>query len=98
MKVIFKNKELAQLYDLQISNKFSNNIIRWFVKIVNYMENLFVIKDIQNINSLHFKKLKKYKNWQYSVRINKQYRIIFNISKDWEITIIEITELSKHYE
>jgi len=41
-------------------------------------------------------KMKNYNKWDYSIRVNKSYRIIFNIV--WaEIKIIEITDLNNHY-
>nr|DAP44691.1 MAG TPA: Plasmid maintenance system killer protein [Bacteriophage sp.] len=35
---------------------------------------------------------------QYSVCLNDQRRLIFTVNKDGDIQVIEILEISKHYE
>lgn len=55
-------------------------------------------QDLRKLKSLHFEKLKekRYKD-KYSIRINKSYRLIFNIDINNGIEIIGIEEISNHY-
>jgi plasmid maintenance system killer protein len=52
--------------------------------------------DLRNLRSLNFEKMKNYKIWDYFIRVNKSYRIIFNIIWN-EIKIIEVTDFNNHY-
>jgi len=46
---------------------------------------------------LHFEKLSNYRRGAYSIKVNDQRRIIFDIINKDEVKIIEIQELSDHY-
>ncbi|MDP2091328.1 MAG: type II toxin-antitoxin system RelE/ParE family toxin [Candidatus Gracilibacteria bacterium] len=96
MELIFKNKKLEDIYNSGISREFSKEIIIKFIQKINILKNIYLINDLRNLRSLNFEKLKNYKYGDYSIRVNKGYRIIFNIIGN-EINIIEITELNNHY-
>jgi len=96
MQVEFRDKKLEEIYYTWKSKKFSDEIIIKFIQKINILKNIFNINDLLNLRSLHFEKLKNYKTWDYSIRVNKSYRIVFNIIWN-EIKIIEVIELSNHY-
>ncbi len=96
MGLIFKYKKIENIYNNWVSRNFSREIIIRFIQKINILKNIFNINDLNNLKSLNFEKLNNYKNWDYSIRVNRWYRIIFNII--WkEIKIIEITDLNNHY-
>ena len=96
MELIFKEKKLEKLYNTGISRDFSQEIIIKFIQKINILKNIYTTNDLIRLRSLNFEKLKNYKNWDYSIRLNKGYRIIFNIIWN-EIKIIEVTDLNNHY-
>ena len=96
MELIFKNKKIEKIYETWDSRDFSNEIVIKFIQKINILKNIKNINDLRNLRSLNFEKMKNYKVWDYSIRINKSYRIIFNIIWD-EIKILEITDLNNHY-
>jgi len=96
MQLIFKNKKLENIYETWNSRNFSQEIIIKFIQKINVLKNVFILSDLNNLKSLNFEKLNNYKYLDYSIRINKWYRIIFNIIWN-EIKIIEITDLNNHY-
>ncbi|MEF2175593.1 MAG: type II toxin-antitoxin system RelE/ParE family toxin [Candidatus Absconditabacteria bacterium] len=53
--------------------------------------------EINKFKSLNFEKLNNYKDGDYSIRVNNQYRIIFNILKGNKIEIIEIIDLIDYH-
>lgn len=58
--------------------------------------------DLSSFGGLNFEKLKGDWSGFYSIRLNKQYWLIFKVIEDEEsepiIEIIQVTEISKHYE
>ena len=64
------------------------------VRILTIIESL---KDLYPIRSLNLKALSGKRKGQYSIRLNKQFRLIL-IELNDELIEIEIIEISKHYE
>lgn len=102
MKVAFKTKELEQLYTIPLNEirgkqKFSKEVIKQYqakVRVLTVIENL---KDLYPIRSLNFEALSGNRKGQFSIRLNKQFRLII-IEVEDELIEIEIIEISKHYE
>jgi toxin HigB-1 len=103
MVVQFKNVYLEQLYIGEPQKgkpKFSSQVIDKFIKRVDSLKNLNNAEELFKFKSFGFERLKGNKKNFYSIRINDQYRIEFEI--DNEILklaeIVTILDLSKHYE
>ncbi len=96
MQLVFKDEKLEKLYNSWKSKKFSKIIVIKFIQKINILKNICSINDLKNLKSLNFEKLNNYKKWDYSIRVNKSYRIIFNIVWN-EIKIIEVVDLNNHY-
>ena len=102
MKVAFKTRELEQLYSTPLNEirgkqKFSKQVIKQYqakVRILTIIDNL---KDLYPIRSLNFEALSGDRKGQFSIRLNKQFRLILVEVED-ELIEIEIIEISKHYE
>lgn len=101
MEIIFRNDNLKDLYINAFTSKFAKQYSQWIIK--NYVKCITLLWSLPNSNEikkfkwLSFEKLNKYKDGDYSIRINNQYRIIFNILKDNNIEIIEITDLTDYH-
>ncbi len=102
MKVAFKTKELEHLYttplnEIKGKQKFSKEVIKQYqakVRILTVIEKLI---DLYKIRSLNFESLSGNRKGQFSIRLNKQFRLII-IEVEDELIEIEIIEISKHYE
>lgn len=102
MKVAFKTKALEQLYftpldEIRGKQKFSREVIKHYqakVRILTLIENL---KDLYPIRSLNFEALSGNRKGQFSIRLNKQFRLIITEVED-ELIEVEVIEISKHYE
>jgi len=97
--VQFGNKDLENLYTTGKSRYYQENIIDIFSKRIQSLKAAKDIHDLWNLKSLHLKSLSGFKN-RYSVRINDQFRLEFEIEfEDEQSTrgLIIILEISKHY-
>lgn len=105
MKVDFKFKALEELYiqgttkDRQYK-RLSKDIIKQYVKVVNYIKAVSRLEDLFLIKSLHYEKKKGSLNGVDAVWINNQYRLFFYSSPDENGIIVNalLFEISKHYE
>lgn len=103
MIVKFNNAYLEKLYtnrEIRRKNAYSKEVIIQFKKTVLRLEQADNTSQLRQFRSLNFEALKGDKKGLYSVRVNKQYRLEFEIENDIinlsEIILIE--DLSKHYE
>ena len=107
MKVRFKNKELENYYTVPLDNikgkqKFSKDLLKQYKKKIQILLSIDFLNDLKQFRSLNFESLKGNREGEYSIRLNIQYRLIFEIEQDkngdFIIDIILINEISKHYE
>jgi toxin HigB-1 len=103
MIIRFHNDYLEALYKGEQKGKprFSDEVVLKFKKTVNLLKNAESSNELKLFRSLNFEQLKSRKNSKcYSVRVDIQYRLIFDLKKDHILLseIISIKELSKHYQ
>jgi len=107
MRVRFNTDELARLYSTpldQIKGKlqYSRDIIKQYKKKIIILLTINGINELKEYKGLNFERLKGDLKDYYSIRLNKQYRLLFKIVEETEAEIIIdellITEISKHYE
>ena len=105
MNVEFEDKTLEQLFLSGTTNdkKYSRlpeDIVKRYVKVVNYIRAVRRIEDLFFINSLHYEKKQGSLKDKEAVWINNQYRLIFQSSADRNGIIVNalLLEISKHYE
>jgi toxin HigB-1 len=107
MKVRFNTKELEYYYTTPLDGlkgklPFSKDIIKQYKKKVQILLSVESIDDLKQFRSLNIEALKGNRNGFNSIRLNKQYRLIFKIEEegngDLRIDIALLTEISKHYE
>ena len=105
MNIEFQNKGLEDLYlfgstEEKPYNKLSKDIIKRYIKVVNYLIAANRIEDIYPIKSLHYEKKKGNLKGIDAVWINDQYRLLFESSASEQNIIVNalLLEISKHYE
>lgn len=96
MKFEFKDKDLVKLYTSG-RGFYSEAIIKAFFKKIEVIDNAKNESDLRNLRSNRFEKLKGRKN-DYSIRLNKQYRLEFELVKNNTSKTLLIKKISKHYE
>ena len=105
MNLEFDNAALEELYTTGTTKdsqykKLSKDIVKRFIKVVNYLKAARRLEDLFLIKSLHYEKKKGDLNGVDAVWINDQYRLFFYSSPDESGIIVNalIFEISKHYE
>jgi len=107
MKVRFKSLELEKFYFTPINElkgklPVQKEIIRQYQRKVRNLTFISSLEELKSFRSLNFEPLKGDLKGNYSIRLNKQYRLIFSIEKEvnggYIIEVIFISEISKHYE
>jgi len=87
----FKCKETEKIFGGQFSRKFPSDIqSRAFNKLAAIHVSL-VLSDLKSPPSNHLEQLKGDRSDQYSIRINKKYRICFSWNEN-NATEVEITD------
>lgn len=105
MNIEFDNAALEELYTTGTTKdsqykKLSKDIVKRFIKVVNYLKAARRLEDLFFIKSLHYEKKKGDLNGVDAVWINDQYHLFFYSSPDESGIIVNalIFEISKHYE
>lgn len=80
--------------------KLSKEVIKQYIKTVNYIKSVQRIEDLFYIKSLHYEKKKGDLKNSEAVWINKQYRLLFTSSPNENGIVVNVIlkEISKHYE
>ena len=105
MNISFDDSALEELYTSGSTNarkykKLSQEIVKQYVKTVNYIKAATRVEDLYLIKSLHYEKKKGDLEGVEVVWINTQYRLHFHSSPDETGIVINalLIEISKHYE
>lgn len=104
MIVTFEKEYLQNLYEngkaTDMKHWYQPQIVKKYKKIVDMMKSAKHVLTLTQIGSLHYEKLHGDKEGLSSVRVNNQYRIEFEETKqngEDISTICNLTELSSHY-
>jgi proteic killer suppression protein len=105
MIVTFEEMYLRELYEngktSDKKHRFQPDIVKRYKDRINILIKVSSKEELYPIKSLHFEALVGNKQGKFSIRVNKQYRIEFTLSENFEqsvLTICNIVELSNHYE
>lgn len=105
MNIEFEDAALEELYTSGTTKdhqykRLSKDIIKGYVKVVNYLKAASRIENLYRIKSLHYEKKKGDLNGVDAVWINDQYRLFFYSSPDDSGIVVNalLFEISKHYE
>ncbi len=105
MKIEFADTALEELYTKGTTQsgqyrRLSKDVVKQYIKVVNYIRAARRLEDLFCIKSLHYEKKKGDLDGVDAVWINRQYRLLFNSSPNDEGIIVNalLFEISKHYE
>ncbi len=107
MKVKFKTKDIEHYYITpldEIKGKLlvQKEIIKQFKKKMQILISIESLAELKQFRSLNFEYLKGDREGDCSIRLNKQYRLVFTPEEeqhsDIVIDVAIINEISKHYE
>ena len=105
MNIFFETKALEELYSTGETTdseykRLSKDVVKRYVKVVNYLRAARRIEDLFLIKSLHYEKKKGDLKGVDAVWINPQYRLLFHSTPDERGIIVNalLFEISKHYE
>lgn len=105
MNIEFEDKALEELFLIGQANdsrykRLPKDVVKRYVKVVNYLRAASRVETLFQINSLHYEKKRGDLEGVDVVWITLQYRLLFKTSPDAEGIIVNalITEISKHYE
>ena len=77
---------------------FGKDIIKQYKRKVEILISITNITQLRQFRSLNFEFLKGERKGECSIRLNDQYRLIFEQKNKEEIEIVLLNEISKHYE
>lgn len=105
MNIDFDSTALEDLYTSGTTldkryKRLPEDIVKRYVKTVNYLKAARRIEDLYLIKSLHYEKKKGDLKDIEAVWINNQYRLLFHSSPDGNGIVVNalLTDISKHYE
>lgn len=105
MNITFDDKALEELYERGSTKdhkykKLSQDVVKQYIKAVNYIKAARRIEDLYVIKSLHYEKKKDDLKGVETVWLNAQYRLLFKRSSDDNGIIVNalLQEISKQYE
>lgn len=105
MEILFRNQLLVDLYEGKKvnDNRFKSNltIVKQYRKTVDKLHAISHVEEMYKIQSLKYEKLIGDRSGQSSVRINEQYRLIFeeivSDKEPFQVVIFALEEISNHY-
>lgn len=105
MKVRFISEELEYFYTTPLSEirgklPVPREVLQHYKKKIQILISVESLEELSFFRSLHFELLKGERSGEYSIRLNLQYRLIFNVEQDNQLVfkVLVIREISKHYE
>ena len=105
MNIEFDDKALEELYTTGTTKerkykKLSQDVVKQYIKTLNYIKAATRGEDLYLIKSLHYEKKKGVLKGIEVVWINTQYRLHFESSPDGNGIVVNalLIEISKHYE
>ena len=104
MEIVFIDEDLAILYEggkvKRKELKSNPQLQKQFGKVIDRLKSLEKIEDAFIFNALNYEKLSGNLKGKSSVRVNNQYRIIFEerVNEEDVVVILCIEELSNHYQ
>lgn len=98
MNLTFKNDWLEQLaHGIPVKTRFSTEIVQRYRERIQAIIDAVDERDLRMIRGANFEKLKNELKGQYSMRLNKQFRIVFQIHTGTAGNTIHITDLTDYH-
>jgi toxin HigB-1 len=98
MRYSFTSKKLEQLFlEDKGAEKFPPGVIHTFKTIVNLIAQIPDERSLYDFPAFHTEKLRGDRKGQYSIRLNKQFRLCFEVIKDPDGNIILLLEIVDYH-
>jgi proteic killer suppression protein len=96
--VEFASKELVQLEaEKDFKGGFPAGAVRGFRKVMQLIRAAMDERDFAAMRSLHFEKLKGNRSCEWSMRLNKQWRLILQIKEAKPKNVIRIIAIDDYH-
>lgn len=97
MRLTFDNAELESLFnDDRTLTKFSPAIVRAFRVLITRIVDAANENELRGYKGLHFEKLKG-RTAKYSMRLNKQFRLLFTIEAREDGNVLHIKSIEDYH-
>ena len=98
MRFEFLSDDLARLYsEPDADTGFQPGVVRAFRMRVQYIANAQDERDLYAWKSLRYKKLRGNRSHQHSMRLNDQWRLILEIRKDDDGSIVVLISIEDYH-
>jgi toxin HigB-1 len=98
MRFKFKDSKLERLYIIgEGANALPENVVRRFLMTVALIAQIPDERSLYAYKGLRFEKLKGDRAGEYSLRLNQQYRLCFEVQKDQEGNLVYILEIVDYH-
>ncbi|MBR7061923.1 MAG: type II toxin-antitoxin system RelE/ParE family toxin [Clostridia bacterium] len=88
----FANKETEKVYNQIFSKKLPNDIQRVALRKLVMIDNAGCLEDLKVPPANHLELLHGDREWQYSIRINDQFRVCFTVEDKNSFNQVEIVD------
>ena len=99
MRFIFNKKKLEDLYYKENgAHKYPPEVVDAFFEVMTVIQSAIDIRDLYNLKSLHFEKLKGDRKEEHSMRLNRQYRLTMRLQKDENGILLIILNIEDYHD
>jgi proteic killer suppression protein len=99
LRFSFKRKKLEDLYyEEKGAQKYPPGVVDAFFRVMSIIEAVPDIRDLYQLKSLRFEKLKGTRKDERSVRLNKQYRLTMRLEEDEEENYLLILDIEDYHD
>ncbi|MYV17662.1 type II toxin-antitoxin system RelE/ParE family toxin [Furfurilactobacillus milii] len=88
----FANKESQKVFNQEFSKKLPQSIQKIALRKLVMLDNATTINDLRIPPANHLEELVGNREGQYSIKINKQYRICFSVENQNDFNDVEIVD------
>ena len=98
MEFSFKSKKLEALYtEEKGAHNYEAGVVKAFFDVMETIAAVPDERDLRMLPSLHLEKLKGNRKGQHSLRLNKQWRLIFIFKEDEDGKYLQIIEIADYH-
>lgn len=98
MRYAFKSKKLQRLHETEEgSDAYPPEVVAQFFRAVDIIATARDIRDIRAFTALRLEKLKGRRRNQHSLRLKRQWRLIVELKKQADGTVIWILEIVDYH-
>ncbi|MFP4053404.1 MAG: type II toxin-antitoxin system RelE/ParE family toxin [Phycisphaerae bacterium] len=94
----FANRKLSRLYSQKdYTAGLPREVVRKFRMRVQYIDKATDLRDLRALKAHRFEKLKGQRSHQYSMRLNRQYRLILELEKDADGNAVVLVNVEDYH-